>query len=51
MEPESQLPVKKIAYYIQMVSTYESLTEKVSIKTLQNKLSHNPASLSDIRLL
>lgn len=51
MEPESQLPVKKIAYYIQIISTYESLIEKVSIKTLQTKLSQNPASLSEIRLL
>lgn len=51
MEPESQLPVKKIAYYTQIISTYESLIEKVSIKTLQTKLSQNPASLSEIRLL
>lgn len=51
MEPESQLPVKKTADYIQIISTYESLIEKVSIKILQTKLSQNPASLPEIRLL
>lgn len=52
MKSESQLPVKQIAYNIQIVSTYESLIEKVSIKTLQTKLSQNPALLSEkIRLL
>jgi len=44
---ESQLPIKKIVYYIQIIPTYKSVIEKVSIKTLQAKLTQNLASLPD----